>query len=262
MKVKLLICRGLLLLAVSANTTVFSQTTIQLEKQGGVYMIPCKVNGLPLKFIFDTGASDVTLSITEALFMLKNGFITESDFTGKEKYRVANGEVEEGYTLVLRDIDIEGMHLTNVEASIIESSNAPLLLGQSALNKLGVFHFDYAKNTLTIGGAPSLSSGSSSLVESYTTPEGSMYIGEWRDGLANGNGTYTTHTGNKYVGEFKDGKFNGHGTLTGIGGMKYVGEFEDDDFNGKGSYTWANGGQVCWWMEGWKTQWPRHNHGY
>ena len=39
-----------------------AQTTIKMEKEGGVYTIPCTLNGIKLKFIFDTGASGVSLS--------------------------------------------------------------------------------------------------------------------------------------------------------------------------------------------------------
>jgi len=137
-------------LLISQAPSLHAQTTIKLEKKNGVYMIPCKVNGLALKFIFDTGASDVSLSLTEAMFMLKNDYLSESDFTGTERYRVASGEIHEGYTLNLRRIEVGGKVLTNVKASIVKSSDAPLLLGQSALNRLGVFQFDYANNTLVI----------------------------------------------------------------------------------------------------------------
>ena len=44
-------------------------------------------------------------------------------------------------------------------------------------------------------------------------------------------GTHTWADGDKYVGEFKDGKRNGQGTFTSASG-KYVGEFKDGDFNG------------------------------
>ena len=50
-----------------------SQNYVQMNKHGGVYHVPCKVNGLALDFIFDTGASDVSISLSEAAFMLKNG---------------------------------------------------------------------------------------------------------------------------------------------------------------------------------------------
>ena len=44
-----------------------------MKKINGVYQIPCKVNGIPMNFIFDTGATDVTISLVEAKFLIKQG---------------------------------------------------------------------------------------------------------------------------------------------------------------------------------------------
>jgi tetratricopeptide (TPR) repeat protein len=64
--------------------------TIQMKKmESGVYEIPCKINGLDLSCVFDTGASDVSISLTEALFMLKHGHLTESDIKGSASYSIA-----------------------------------------------------------------------------------------------------------------------------------------------------------------------------
>ncbi len=43
-----------------------------------------------------------------------------------------------------------------------------------------------------------------------------------------GRGTITDPDGTKYVGEFKDGEKNGQGTFTFPDGGKYVGEFRDN----------------------------------
>ena len=50
----------------------------------------------------------------------------------------------------------------------------------------------------------------------------------------NGVGTMTYYDGGKYVGEWKEGMPNGQGTYTNsnIKGFKYVGKFKDDKFNG------------------------------
>ena len=128
----------------------YSQTSIELKKQNGVYYIPCKVNGLKLDFIFDSGASDVTISLDEALFMIKNGYLTKDDLKGTNYYKLANGEIQKGTQVNLEKIEIGGRILYNVKASIIHKSAAPLLLGQSALSKLGLFTFDYSNNTLNI----------------------------------------------------------------------------------------------------------------
>lgn len=133
--------------------TVFSygQTVIKMEKKDGVYFVPCTVNGLKLKFIFDTGANDVSISLSEALFMLKNDYLDETDFNGVEYYRIANGDVEEGTKIILKKLELGDKTLYNVEASIVHSISAPLLLGQSALEKFGKFSVDYSANTLTLG---------------------------------------------------------------------------------------------------------------
>jgi len=126
-----------------------------MNKTNGVYMMPCKVNGLSLNFIFDTGASDVSISLTEALFMIKNGYLKQSDLRGTEYYRIANGNIQEGTKIILQEIQIGKLKLRNVPASIVHSLEAPLLLGQSALSKLGKIEFDYTNHTLTIKDGPS-----------------------------------------------------------------------------------------------------------
>src|ERR1035437_7980462 len=44
----------------------------------------------------------------------------------------------------------------------------------------------------------------------------------------------STFVNGQYVGEFKDGKRNGQGTSTFGGGEQYVGEFKDGAYNGQG----------------------------
>lgn len=129
-----------------------AQTVIQMEKKGGVYYVPCAVNGLKLSFIFDTGASDVSISLSEALFMLKNGYLNEDDLLGTAYYRIANGDVAEGTKINLRSIVIGGRELRNVKASIVHSATAPLLLGQSVLERFGNVSINYGNQTLVLGG--------------------------------------------------------------------------------------------------------------
>ena len=120
------------------------------KREGGTYEIPCKVNGLDLKFILDTGASDVSISLTEALFMLKNGYLEKSDITGTQNYSNANGEIAEGTTITIKKLEFGGFTLSNVEASIVNNLRAPLLLGQSAISRLGKIEIDPKNGTLTI----------------------------------------------------------------------------------------------------------------
>mgnify|MGYP001172883333 CR=1 FL=1 len=134
----------------SRPTDQNNKTKIKMEKKGGVYTMPCTVNGLRLNFIFDTGASNVSISLTEVLFMLKNGYLSNDDILGSEYYQIANGEITEGTKINLKQLTIGDIELYNVKAGVVHNLNAPLLLGQSALNKLGKIEFDYSNNTLII----------------------------------------------------------------------------------------------------------------
>jgi clan AA aspartic protease (TIGR02281 family) len=136
-----------------ALSKTFAQDIIRMEKSGGIYLIPCKVNGLALEFVFDTGASDVSISSTEALFMLKNGYLKVSDLKGKVYYSIANGEIEEGTKINIQKIEVGKLTLYNVEASIVHSAAAPLLFGQSAMERFGKFTMDYSNSNLIIGEA-------------------------------------------------------------------------------------------------------------
>lgn len=122
--------------------SAFGQVTIEMTPKGKVYSLPGKVNGLELNFIFDTGASDVYLSLTEAVFMLKNGYLTKNDFTGVSYSQIANGDIVENTTVLLREVEIGGIKIHDVTASISHNLDAPLLLGQSAIQKLGPIQLD------------------------------------------------------------------------------------------------------------------------
>lgn len=117
---------------------------------GGTFEIPYDINGLALQMVFDTGASDVTISSVEADFMFKNGYLSEKDIKGKTYYQIANGQISEGTTITLREVKISDAVLHNVDASVVKSQRAPLLLGQSAMERFGAITIDNQNNKLII----------------------------------------------------------------------------------------------------------------
>lgn len=112
--------------------------------------VKCSINDLPLSFVFDTGASDVSLSQVEATFMLKNGYLSKSDIIGKQYFSDANGNINEGTEINIRKVNFGGMELTNVRASVVKNQRAPLLLGQSVFRRLGKIEIDNDKKVLKI----------------------------------------------------------------------------------------------------------------
>jgi aspartyl protease family protein len=124
------------------------KTIVKMRNENGVYYVPCKINGSEMQFIFDTGASDITMSLTEALFLYKQGKITDHDFKGKQQYQIADGSISEGTIVNLRSVTIGNLTLNNVQASIVHNLGAPLLLGQSALSEFGKITIDYKKHEI------------------------------------------------------------------------------------------------------------------
>ena len=136
---------------VSASKEKSQTTTIPMKSKGsGTYEVTCKVNDLKLNFIFDTGASDISISQTEALFMLKNDYLTDSDIKGSAHYMDANGDITIGTKIMFKKVEIGGLVLRNVTASVVNNKNAPLLFGQSALSKYGKIIIDNQKSEITI----------------------------------------------------------------------------------------------------------------
>lgn len=111
-------------------------------REGKMCKVQCTINNLPLHFIFDTGASDVTMSSVEATFMLKNGYLKESDLSGKQYYQTADGSIAEGVKVNLKEVVFGGLELSNVKAAVVTNQRAPLLLGQSILERLGRIEID------------------------------------------------------------------------------------------------------------------------
>lgn len=123
-------------------------TKVKMEAAGGVYLVPINVNGLDLKFIFDTGASSICISSAEATVMVRQGKITREDILGQQQFQDATGDVSVGTVINLKTVDIGGVVLHNVEATVVDNIQAPLLLGQTALAKFGKISIDYDDLTI------------------------------------------------------------------------------------------------------------------
>ena len=137
-------------LSASQSHAANEAVSIPFTVEGNLTKVKCKVNDLPLSFIFDTGASKVTISSIEATFMYKNGYLTRNDFGSSEYFSTASGEVVEGTIVTLKNVEIGGIKLSNVKATVVHNQNAPLLLGQSVLSRLGKIEIDNVNKLLII----------------------------------------------------------------------------------------------------------------
>ena len=106
------------------------------EMQGNTIMLPVKINGVGLDMIFDTGASSTCITVAEARYLYSKGLLSQNDILDVQSYQTADGNINVGLKVVLREVIIgESIRLSNVAALIVEDQQAPLLLGQSVLKK-------------------------------------------------------------------------------------------------------------------------------
>lgn len=124
---------------------------IKLKYQNGVYLVPTRLNNvLTMDFVLDLGASDVSISPDIFLVLYRAGTIKESDFIGQQTYKFADGSTAKSNVFNIRSIQIGNKEVTNVRASISNSIQAPLLLGQSAMKKFGSYRIDNSQRLLII----------------------------------------------------------------------------------------------------------------
>ncbi len=147
----------LVIVSALATTVAFSQSIIKMKKhQGGTYEFPVEINGvLRINLIFDSGASEVSISPDVALTLIRTGTVSDADWLPSREYQFADGSKAKSRRFLIRKLNIAGNFIYNVETSISNNLEAPLLLGQSALSKLGKIQIDYENDALIIVSGPS-----------------------------------------------------------------------------------------------------------
>ena len=131
------------------NIPAKDKTVVHMEREDGILKIPAEINGVPLYFIFDTGASLISISTTEASNLYNQGKLNNSDFIGKGEFSDANGNISEGTIINLSTVKIGDRILQDVQACVVQNQDAPLLFGQSALQKFGKVSIDYKKDEIS-----------------------------------------------------------------------------------------------------------------
>jgi aspartyl protease family protein len=106
------------------------QSVVEAGPQGH-YVVEAVVNGLPVTFLVDTGASEIVLTLADARRL---GFEPRRlEFS--QRFGTANGEVQ-GAPVRLRELRVGQFSLYDLEASVNAAPLPISLLGMSFLNRL------------------------------------------------------------------------------------------------------------------------------
>lgn len=132
------------------TSTDGEKSTVPIERRGGVDYIEVEVNGLKLPFVFDTGASNICISMAEAMTMWRSGTLTDEDVREIVNIGDATGRVSEARWIVLRTVRIGNRTLHDVDALVIDNVESPLLLGRSALDRFGRISIDNKRGVIIL----------------------------------------------------------------------------------------------------------------
>jgi aspartyl protease family protein len=102
------------------------------SQRGGHFVTEALVDGMKIKFLIDTGASDVVLNPSDAVRL---GFNLKQ-LSFDKIYNTANGNVR-GAPVKLGRVMIGPIEITNVRASVNGADMATSLLGMSFLSRIG-----------------------------------------------------------------------------------------------------------------------------
>lgn len=118
-----------------------------------MYHVQVTVNdAVALPFVVDSGAAEVTIPADVARTLVRAGTLTEEDFLPGRTYTLADGSTLRSARVTLRSLRIGPTRLANVTA-VIAPPDGSLLLGQSALERLGDWRLDLEKQALVLGGS-------------------------------------------------------------------------------------------------------------
>lgn len=120
------------------------------EENNGIYYIDVKLNDVPMKFILDTGCSTMLISKQDADFLISHNLINQKECCNVVETIDASGQSENVIETSIEKISINSVELENVPCMISPYPEAPSLLGQAVLSKLGKVTIDYQNHCLII----------------------------------------------------------------------------------------------------------------
>jgi clan AA aspartic protease (TIGR02281 family) len=136
------------------------QVVVPMVSDGGTFAVPVTINNqITLKFVVDSGASDVSIPTDVVSTLVRTGTITDADFLGRQTYRLADGSTVPSQRFQIRSLKVGNRTSENVTAGIAPVAGQ-LVLGQSFLKRFQSWSIDNGRSALILNGDPTPSDGS------------------------------------------------------------------------------------------------------
>ena len=136
------------------GTAALSETIVPMISDGGTFRVPVTINDeLTLKFVIDSGAAELSVPADVVTTLVRTGTITDTDFLGKQTYKLAYGSTIPSQQFVIRSLKVGDKTLENVVGSIAPVAGG-LLLGQSFLSRFNTWSIDNQRQALILGPPP------------------------------------------------------------------------------------------------------------
>ncbi len=117
---------------ISTKYTRDKQSQAQIWPKNGMYLTSGSINGQPINFMVDTGASLVVMNSSTA-----NKLGIDYRYIGNKSWASTASGMVETYNLKLKTVQVGDIRLLNIQGSVIEGdSPTTVLLGNSFLNRL------------------------------------------------------------------------------------------------------------------------------
>lgn len=113
------------------DETAADREVVIRRSPNGHFLLEAAVNGVAIRFLVDTGASDVVLSAADA----KRLRLNPSKLRFTQQYQTANGVVSAA-PITLREVRIGQLEVYDVAASVNQGPMGISLLGMSFLERL------------------------------------------------------------------------------------------------------------------------------
>lgn len=136
------------------GSEVFAQTykiPFRRDPSSNLVLFELALNGVSAEFIFDTGASSIVINRAFFRKMQANNRISVRDQIGQGTSTVANGSSVPITVFNIKDVSVPGgLTLQNIEAVLINTANAPLLVGQTFFANFGLMTIDNVNKVLIL----------------------------------------------------------------------------------------------------------------